>query len=185
VVGQVKVVGILMLVHGITVVIMGGILAAVGIWILARVGGGGAGGAGGEPMIVGVVYTAWGLMIVALGILNSVAGVRVMSFRNRVLGLVALFSNILVLFSCYCALTAIGMMVYGLIVLFHSDVAYAFDLVSRGSTPEEVVGRLTRRYGDARDDYDELNTPRRQWEDDQYDRREDLDRRSEDEEDRR
>ena len=99
------------------------------------------------------------------GIINSISGFKVMSFRGRVFAIVALFSNILVLFTCWCAPTAIGMMIYGLIVLFNSDVAYAFDMVSRGASPEDVVGRYTRRYGDARDDYDEEYRPQRSWED--------------------
>jgi hypothetical protein len=179
-VGQVKVVGILMLVHGITVIIMGGILAALGIMMLGV--GPAGGGAGPEPWIFAIIYIAWGFLVLACGVLNAVGGVRVMTFRNRVLGLVALFSNILVLFSCYCALTAIGMMVYGLIVLFQPDVVHAFEMVARGATPEEVVGRLTRRYDDARDDYDEMNRPRRDWDDDRESRRDDWDRRSDEEE---
>lgn len=167
-VGQVKVVGILMIVHGITVVVMGGILATVGIIMLAAPPGPGGGP---QPWIVGAIYTGWGGMVLALGVLNTVGGVRVLQFRNRVLGLVALFSNILVLMSCYCALTAIGMMVYGLIVMFNSDVVRAFELVRHGATPEEAVRRLTSRYGDARDDYDEMSDPRSQWEEDRRRRR--------------
>ena len=157
-VGQVKIVGILMLIHGITVILMGGGLIAGGIAVMAVPP---PPGGGPEPWIMGGFYAAWGLMIVACGALNSVAGVRVMSFKNRVLGLVAMFSNILVLFSCYCAITAIGMMVYGLIVLFQPDVTRAFELVSRGATPEEAIRKLTRRYGDVRDDYDEMSDSRR------------------------
>jgi hypothetical protein len=51
-------------------------------------------------------------------------------------------------------------MVYGLIVLFQPDVTRAFELVSRGATPEEAIRKLTRRYGDVRDDYDEMSDPR-------------------------
>jgi hypothetical protein len=183
VVGQVKIVGILMLVHGITVIIMGGILVALGIMMMAMPAPPGGGG-GPEPWIIGGLYTAWGAMIVACGALNSVAGVRVMAFKNRVLGLVALFSNILVVFSCYCAITAIGMMVYGLIVLFHPDVARAFELVSRGATADEAIRKFTGRYGDARDDYDEMSDSRRGWEDDRRRRRQDDDLRLEPDEDR-
>jgi hypothetical protein len=72
--------------------------------------------------------------------------------------------------------------VFGLIVLFNSDVARAFEMVSAGATPEEAIGRLTRTYGDARDDYDELSSPRSDWEDRRRRRREDI---PSDDEDRR
>jgi hypothetical protein len=158
VVGQVKIVGILMLIHGITVVLMGAGLIAAGIFMMTIPP---PPGGGPEPWIMGGFYTGWGVLVLACGGLNAVAGVRIMSFKNRVLGLVALFSNILVLFTCYCAITAIGMMVYGLIVLFQPDAARAFELVSQGATPEEAIRKLTRRYGDVRDDYDEMSDSRR------------------------
>jgi hypothetical protein len=165
-VGQVKVVGILMLVHGITVMVMGGFLAAIGPVMMFMVPPPPPGGAGGAPppMLFAVIYIVWDGVILICGLLNAIAGFRVMKFRGRILAIVALFTNVVVLFSCYCAMTAIAMMVYGLIVLFHADVARAFDLVADGATPEEVVGRLTPRYDDPRDDYDEVHRPRRDWE---------------------
>jgi hypothetical protein len=74
--------------------------------------------------------------------------------------------------SCYCAITAIAVMVYGLIVLFNRDVTRAFEMVARGASAEEAIRRYTPRYGDDRDDYDEMSDPRRQWEDDRRRRRE-------------
>jgi len=182
-VGQVKIVCILMLIHGITVVLMGGGLIAAGIFMMTIPP---PPGGGPEPWIMGGVYAGWGVLVLACGALNGVAGVRVMLFRNRVLGLVALFTNIFVLFTCYCAITAIGMMVYGLIVLFQPDVARAFELVSQGATPDEAVRKCTRRYGDVRDDYDEMSDSRRGWEDSRQRRRdEDDDLRLEPDEDQR
>lgn len=170
-VGQVKVVGILMLVHGITVILMGGVLVTAGVVMLfAPTPPGG----GPEPYILAAVYGVWGLLVIACGVLNSVAGYLTMSFRARVFSLVALFSNILVLLTCYCAITAIGMMVYGLVVLFQPDVARAFRLVADGASPDDVVGRFTRRYNDARDDFDDVYRPRREWDDDRRGRDEDL-----------
>jgi hypothetical protein len=172
VIGQVKIVGILMLVHGITVLLMGGVLVAVGVMVMAMPP---PPGSGAERWIMGGVYGGGGVLIAACGVLNSVAGVRIMSLKNRVLAIVALFSNVMVLMTCYCAITAIGMMVYGLIVLFNSDVARAFEMVARGATPEEAVRRFTRSYGDVRDDYDEMSDSRRQWEDERRRRRDDDD----------
>jgi hypothetical protein len=184
-VGQVKIVGILMLVHGITVILFGGLRIVLDAMTLATAPPPAAGPGGGfDPVIFVVISIAWGVLIALLGVLNAIAGFRVMYFRNRVLGLVALFTNLIVLLTCCCAFTAIGMMIYGLIVLFQSDVSHAFDMVARGYTPEEAIGRFTRRYYDVRDDYDEMNEPRREWDDDRDSRRENWDDRSDDEYDR-
>jgi hypothetical protein len=170
VVGHVKIVGILMLVQGIIILLIGAGLGVIGVIAMAAVPPPPGGGM--EPYIVGGLYLAIGLMFLGCGTLNAVAGVRTMSFRNRVLGLVALFSNALIIMSCYCAITAIAVMVYGLIVLFNRDVTRAFEMVARGASAEEAIRRYTPRYGDDRDDYDEMSDPRRQWEDDRRRRRE-------------
>jgi hypothetical protein len=174
VVGQVKIVGILMLVHGCTVILMGGMIAALGSWMMFAMPAQPAGGP--PPALFAVIYGVYGGLIALCGLLNAVAGFRVMSFRNRVLGLVALFSNIVVFMSCYCVPTAIAMMVYGLVVLFNPDVTRAFELVARGATPEEALGRFTPEYGDVRDDYDEMPDPRAGWEDRRRRRDEDVSR---------
>jgi len=183
-VGQVKIVGILMLVHGITVILFGGLRITLDAMSWAAAPPPAAGpGAGFDPVIFVIISVAWGVLIALLGVLNAIAGFRVMYFQNRVLGLVALFTNLIVLLTCCCSFTAMGMMVYGLIVLFQSDVLHAFDMVARGYTPEEAIGRFTRRYDDVRDDYDEMNEPRREWDEDR-DSRDHWDDRTDDEYDR-
>ncbi len=166
-VGQVKIVGILMIVHGVTVVIMGGLIAFLGSFLAFGMpagpppGGGGAAAGGGPPpgfqAALSAIYIGWGALIAIVGILNGIAGFRIMYLRGRVLALVALFTNIVVVLTCYCGPTAVGMMVYGLIVLFQSDVARAFEAVARGENPEDVIARFSRRhgYGDERDDFDD------------------------------
>jgi hypothetical protein len=164
-VGQVKVVGILMMVNGVLSILMGGFYAVMGSIALFGMPGGPPPGGGPPAGLFAAIYGVIGGSVILSGLLNAVAGLRVMTFRNRVLGIIALFSNLLTLFTCYCAVTGIGMLVYGLIVLFHSDVARAFEMVSRGATPEEAIGRYTPVYGDPRDDYDDMSSPRGEWED--------------------
>jgi hypothetical protein len=184
VVGQVKIVGILMIVHGATVVIMGGLLAFLGSFIAFGMpagpppGGGGAAAGGGPPpagvqAMVSAIYIGWGAVIAVVGILNGIAGFRIMYLRGRVLALVALFANIVAVMTCYCGPTGVGMMVYGLIVLFQSDVARAFEAVGRGENPEDVIARFSRRpgYGDDFDDRPRYGEERRTRRDDEDDRR--------------
>jgi hypothetical protein len=178
-VGQVKVTGILMLINGILLCLMGTYRALE--WPLTMAMGGGPGGAGGPgggmpagPLLyMFIAYTVLGIVTIACGGINVFAGIRVMSFRNRKLGIVALFLNIPTMLTCCCMLTSIAMMIYGLIVLFNSDVAQGFEMVSQGATPEEVLRQLDvrRGYGDARDDYDDDFGSRRGWEDERRRRR--------------
>jgi hypothetical protein len=169
VVGQVKIVGILMLIHGIFVCLMGGLVAAMGPIILLA-----PGGPGGPPPFVAVIYIAIGTVVLACGVIQAIAGYRVMYFRNRMFALVALFSNLLPMLTCYCAPTGIAMMIYGLIVLFNSDVARGFEMVAGGATPEDALRELTRyRYGDSRDDYDDNFGSRRKWDEERRQQRRD------------
>jgi hypothetical protein len=171
-VGQVKIVGILMMVNGVTVALMGAVYVGIGFFMNAAMPAPPAAAGGGfPPELFLIIYGVLGGVTFIVGVFNVVAGYRVMTMRNRALGLVALFSNLLALMTGYCALTAIGMMVYGLIVLFQPDVGRAFEMVGRGATPEEAVRHFTRRYDDVRDDYDEMSDSRRQWEDERRRRR--------------
>jgi hypothetical protein len=174
VVGQVKVVGILMMVNGLIITITGGVIAAVGPMMMAvapPAAGGGAGG-GLPPELFLVIYGILGGVILLCGVVNVFAGYRVMGLRNRILGIVALFLNsIPFLITCYCGLTIIPMMIYGLIVLFQPDVGRAFEYVAGGATPDEAVRKFTRRFDDVRDDYDEMSDARQAWEESRRRRR--------------
>lgn len=174
--GQVKVVGILMLVNGILLCLGGTYRAVEGPLTMAM--GGGPGGAGGGPppgpvLYILIAYAVIGVLTLLCGGLNIFAGIRVMGFRSRTLGIVALFLNIPPLFTCCCIFTSIPMMIYGLIVLFNADVAHGFEMVAQGATPEEVLRQLGPRtgYGDVRDDYDDEYGSRRGWEEDRRRRR--------------
>lgn len=171
-VGQVKIVGILMMVNGLTVTLMGGLYVAMGSFMMAAMPAPRAGAGGAPPGLFLIIYGVLGGVTALVGIFNVVAGYRVMTMRNRVLGIIALFTNLVSFLTCYCILTALGMMVYGLIVLFQPDVARAFEMVARGATPDEAVRRFTGHFGDERDDYDEMSDSRRGWEDERRRRRE-------------
>jgi hypothetical protein len=185
VVGQVKIVGILMIVHGITVVVMGGFYGVMGGVLMAAPPPPPAGGGPPPGFFAAMtwIYVALGALIALPGLLNVIAGVQLIRYRGRTLAIVALFSNALALISCYCIPTIIGMMIYGLIVLFNTDVAWAFDQIARGKDPNDVVRRFNPRYGDERDDFDDNHGGPRyreerrvRWDDDEDDRRRDQDR---------
>jgi len=175
VVGQIKIVGILMMVNGAIIAIVGALYAAMGPMMMAIAPPPPAAGGGPPPELFLIIYGVLGGVILISGAVNVVAGFRVMSMRNRVFGIVALFLNVVSLITCYCAPLAIAMMIYGLVVLFQPDVSQAFDAVARGATQEEAIRKHTRRYDDVRDDYDEMSGSRRQWDEDRRRRRDQND----------
>jgi hypothetical protein len=109
-----------------------------------------------DTVIMTVVYGFYvliGLLVLVCGILNIVAGIRCLNYRGRTLALIALFSNLAPMFTCYCMPTSLGLMIYGLIVMFQSDVAYAFAEVARGVPPEHF--KRGRRYREKEPDDEE------------------------------
>lgn len=188
-VAQIKVVAILMIVHGVMLSLCGGYFIFNGIVAMGMPapGGPGAPPPGFGPMmdLMGGVMLVIGLLALSSGVLHIAGGARGLVFRNRWLSLAALFSNVAVILTCYCIPTGLAMMVYGLIVLFQSDVAQAYEMVGRGISPAEAIRKLSRKreYGDDRDDFDdqpgrygeERNIRRYDTDDDDRPRRRDYD----------
>jgi hypothetical protein len=92
-----------------------------------------------------------GIMLVFGGMMLLSAGLRIYSaFRNyflqsRVLAIVSLCLGLLAAFTGYCAPTAIGIAVYGLIVLFNKEAIEAFELRSKGASAEDVLAVFQAR----------------------------------------
>ena len=66
------------------------------------------------------------LLVFILGGLKCVAGVNNSRYRHRTLGLVALASAPLSLFTIFCVPSAMVVLVYGLVVYLNRDVKHAF-----------------------------------------------------------
>jgi len=167
---QVLVVSILMIIHGVMLAVMGLYLAVAGPTFLsafgqamqaqqnvpekdkAAVASMGSIGAG--------VLIVLGVVVLLVGLLHIVGGIRCLRFRGRVLALLALFANILPLFTCYCAPTSIAMTVYGLIVLFNGDVAKAFAMGAQGATPDDIKRAFEPGHdASPRDGFDDRQPP--------------------------
>jgi hypothetical protein len=158
-VSQVLVVGVLMIVNGALSLLFGIFIAVMGP-VMFTVFEQAAAQQGGPPMpaeargvftVISIVYVVLGSLVAAAGILNIAGGIRAIQFRSRTLVITALFLNIIPVFTFYCALTSLGVMIYGLIVLFQADVAHAFELGASGYTAEEIRRRMApgARYPEA------------------------------------
>lgn len=134
---QVPIVAVLMIVQGSLEVLLGLVFLSFGP--ITLLGGLDQGGSQPPPAVLGVVFILLALFLFASGGLLIFAGIRNRKYRSRSLGLVALGVGTLACFTCYCAPTALGLLIYGLVVYLNSDVRYAFELGERGATDDEIV----------------------------------------------
>ena len=168
-VNQVTVIGILMIVNGSLATLLGTLIAIMGPVMFSLFSQQAA------PMpqeaqqfmtVVSVFYVIYGSVIAIAGIMNIAGGISALRVRSRNFVITALFFNIGALCS-YCLPTSLGLMIWGLIVMFQSDVAHAFTLGASGYTADEIkrrmgVGGVYRRDDYRRDDWEERGEePRR------------------------
>jgi hypothetical protein len=96
-----------------------------------------------------IIYGGMGLLFLALGGFTVFSGLRLYRFQSRVMGMVSLGVGLMSLFNCYCFPTAIGLAIYGFIVLTKPAVMKAFEIAQGGSmTADELVGAVQQRIRD-------------------------------------
>ncbi len=160
---QVRTVSILMIIQGSLTALVGLLYAALGpaMFALMQAQSSRTANPADETVLrlMLVFYLVMGLALVVVGALNIFAGIRCLSFRGRTFAIVALFGNILPVFTGYCAPTSIGMLIYGLIVLFNGEVAAAFAAGGPDAWDEDRHGRRRRDRYD-RDDRDRADEDR-------------------------
>lgn len=83
-------------------------------------------------------YVVAGLVVLAVGALRIVAGIRGLKYRSRTLGIVSLAAGLLSVVTCYCLPTSLALAVYGLIVYLNADVGRAFEMGERGASSAEI-----------------------------------------------
>lgn len=146
-------VAILMLVQGglelLMAVLLIGLAGAAPVMFPNMTGDGGAArelGLAAPPVpfttMMIVMYGVMGAGGLIAGVLHIVAGVFGLRFRRRTLGIVALTAGLVSLSTCYCAPTAIGLFVYGLVTYSNPQVRAAFALGDAGVTAAEVRARF-------------------------------------------
>ena len=134
-VGQLKILGTLLIVHGGLLACM----ALVGLFGIGMTGTfaaqvardpvaqNGPMGAEGVGYMLYAIYGTIAVIAVILGPLQILAGIGALRQRGRKLILVALIGGLAALITVYCAPTAIALSVWGLILLNRADVVKAFE----------------------------------------------------------
>jgi hypothetical protein len=93
----------------------------------------------GMEWLVGGVYVAIGIPLLLVGILRIYSGLQNFRYRKRVLGIISFVCGALSIFTCYCAPTGIGMLIYGLIVYLNPAVQAAFEMGDKGVPADTIV----------------------------------------------
>ncbi|TWT82200.1 hypothetical protein CA13_36610 [Planctomycetes bacterium CA13] len=155
-VGQVQILGVLMIVQGILMALM-----AVGIAFYAffmpsmleamQQQAAAQGGNAPTPMppefgpMMMIGGSILGTLIFALGAATVYCGFRTTQFRNRMLSMVVLCAGLLTAFTCYCLPTQLALVIYGLIVLLNGPVVEAFRFVDQGHSARDVQSAYLSR----------------------------------------
>jgi uncharacterized membrane protein HdeD (DUF308 family) len=151
-VNQVPVVAILLIIEGILECLAGLFVAAMGPMMFTMMSQVPQQPGMQQPPkevvgIMGAVYVVLGVVVLCVGILRIVAGIRNLKYRGRVLAIVALAAGILPSLTCWCLPTSLGLLIYGLIVYLNSDVARAFAMADQGMTPDQIKASFNRPGG--------------------------------------
>lgn len=95
-----------------------------------------------EDYVVIGAYTAFGLGALPVAIVELVAGARVRKLRSRKLAIGGLFAAAASFFcgNVFCLPLSLGLLVWGLLVLFDRAVIAAFERVERGEDAAAVLG---------------------------------------------
>lgn len=92
--------------------------------------------------VMAAFYFAIGALVLASGVLRLVAAYKNYGFRGRTLAMVSMIMGVCTMLTCYCAPTAIGLLIYGLILFLNPAVRAAFDMVAKGQTVDQVFAQF-------------------------------------------
>lgn len=96
---------------------------------------------GPSPVALVAIYLVAGGVHLILGSLRLLAAWRNYFFHNRVLGIASLCAGLISTFAGCCAITSLGIAVYGLIVFFDAAVIDAFHRRSQGASIDDCLGQ--------------------------------------------
>ena len=88
--------------------------------------------------IMGGMFGAFATVCLVAALLHIWAGIRMLGYRGRTLGFVALIAGMASSITCYCAPTAIALGVYGLVTLLNPEVQHVFAMRQQGYSKREI-----------------------------------------------
>ncbi len=153
-VGQVPILGVLMIIQGALVVVLGigvAMLAAFMPAMIQQQMQNNPTRQGNDPAdmthFMLAIYGGVSMVILLIGISGILAGLRVFRFQGRTFGIISLSVGLGTIVGCYCFPTALALMVYGLIVLVNQPVITAFELGRQGHSSQRIQQAFARLEG--------------------------------------
>jgi hypothetical protein len=138
--GQIRVVAILMIIQGALELMMG--IGLIGILCLLSLALKEVKHADAPPYSPAWVLVPVYGTLAAAGFISAVlhiwAGIVNLRFRHRTFGIVALSCGCLSVFTLYCSLTTIPLAIYGLIVYLNASSTEAFRLGESGYNSDQI-----------------------------------------------
>ncbi len=148
-VGQIRIVSILMMVQGSLDLLAGFGLIAMGVFTGVLMKDTFAQnpqlqqGDGPSPEVMANImlfgYGGIGVVVLIIALLNLYAGYRNWQYKSRTLGIVALFTGLGTIFTCYCAPTSLALCIYGMIVYLNSSSTLAFRMGEDGFSGDQIA----------------------------------------------
>ena len=145
-VGHVVPVAILMIIQGALELVMGIVWLSLVVVVPALIadmpGGKGVPPPATLQTMLTVVYGVMAAGGMIAGPLHVAAGISGLRYRRRKLGMVALIAGLASASTIYCAPTAIGLAIYGMITYCNPTVVAAFALGDAGVPPADIRARF-------------------------------------------
>jgi hypothetical protein len=122
--GHMPALGVLLIVHGSLMLLMGLMIILAGAAVIV---GGLSGGEEVPPLIgAGCCYFFMFLCAAVGGGLQIAGGINAYRWKNHGLVKTAIFASIAGIFTCYCWMTSVGLLIWGLIVIHDQAVKDKF-----------------------------------------------------------
>ena len=95
-----------------------------------------------EGIVVSIVSGSLCLVAFTLATMHFISAYFGFTYRYRVFGIITMILGLGSVMTCYCAPTAIGLAVYGLIIYFNPAVAKAFTMAKSGMNKSEILDQF-------------------------------------------
>lgn len=95
-----------------------------------------------NPVHMMIGYSVVGSLAVIAGILIIVAGAKLLDFRGRAWALTAIGLSVVSVITCLCAPTAIGIAIYGVVLLLNPQVVEAFRQRRQGRSKIDIMNAV-------------------------------------------
>ena len=97
-----------------------------------------------QTMILTIVFGVASALTFSLAVMHFMAAYYGFTFKYRLFGIITMIMGLGAMATCYCAPTAIGLAVYGMIIYFNPAVSQAFAMAKSGMKRDQILEQFPR-----------------------------------------